>query len=263
MWYKNTPIKFEIVKAMREREIGFMRIKEDGTLMSRGYKIHTVSYFDYFIEKIGILNKPTNIYASVAKVKNIPTFTLNLKRRAGTMEDFNTRFDEYVTDYDLMIDLDPEEQQPLNNDLIQQAIEVSNLLDEFKITYSIRVSGKGIHLYIEGKEFQNINVFEKPKHYKEITTYLKNIMGFHYVDDSLYTDDRICRRYCKVPFTIDVKTMNACIPITKQELLHFDKEQYKAINVLKNRNLYKHGIPLHNIDKQSRTREFYQYIMPD
>ncbi len=263
IWYNYTPVLYEIVKTTGNREVGFITFKEgEQSKVSRGYKIAYKDMLQNTFKVIGFFRKPTNIYSSVAKVLNIPTFTYNFRERAKSMEDFNVDFDKYVTDYDLLIDFDPEG-KILPESTIQQAIETAQLLNKYGITYSIRTSGKGIHLYVDGDQFKQYNKFDKPKLYKEITFNLKNIMGFTQVDETLYTEDKICRRYCKTPYTMDVKTANICLPITFEQLKQFKKEQANMEYVFKNTKIYKREIPLTNIDKKTKSQQFIEAIQPD
>ncbi len=266
-WYDLKPVKFEIVKQTGGRECGFLVFKVDNgelkDFMSRGFKIHSVSYMEYFMNAIGFFRNSTNIYYSVAHVKDIPSFTLNLKKRAASMEDFNTNFDKYVTDYDLLIDLDPEGGDVLNTEIIQQARDVCEMLDQFHIRYSIRVSGKGIHVYVAGIQFPMYDKFEKPGLYKKITENLRQLMGFTFVDDTLYEDGNICRRYCKVPWTIDVKTGNVCLPLTSEELKSFRKEDAHWKSVVKNRKIFNAGVPLSPDTGNPDVEGFLKHIGPD
>ena len=69
LWYSHKMVRYEIVKLMKNREIGIAKVTEDNdTKMQRAHSIYTVDYLEHMMEFHRMSNKASNIYYSVALV---------------------------------------------------------------------------------------------------------------------------------------------------------------------------------------------------
>jgi len=252
-YYTRDDVLFEILKSTKSREMAM--INPDFTI--RCMYCSSIKFLKWNVNEFGGFDRNmSNFYYSIASVKNMPVFDFKKSIRQEQQEKFNKEFNNYVIGYDFFIDLDrgsvPEpskkilkkdfnEKTYIKSYLINDMKKLKKVFDDYKIPYSLRFSGSGFHFLIADKYLPNDKFEDKIKLCKNIAFDLKNWFGIMSIDDSIYN----ARRICKIPYTIDIKTGNVCMPLTDDDAENFDYNNYH-ITVLIDKQFRGRGLLSHN-----------------
>ena len=228
-YYENKTIKFELIKNMVGREVSFL----GENLKVRGIKAHMVKFLDLNFKNFKFFDRELNIYYSLAKLKDMPMFTYNMQVRKKQMQNFNIEFDNYVVGYDFAMDFDAHEEGGFYQ-AFQDVKKIVKLFDKWEIPYSVRFSGSGFHLVIEDQFLPKMKDFMMA--FQGFAQYLKVIFDLKSLDESIYD----IRRIWKCPYSIDFKTGNVCLPLSKEQFEHFTLGMVKPQSVLRY-NLFNRG----------------------
>jgi len=240
-YYNKTDVLFELVKQMKAREVAFM----DKVTIIRCAKIHNLKFLKKYFMNFDMGGKfLPNFYISVAKYENMPFFSFELNKRFDEQKIFRGTFENYVTDYDFFIDID------FKNSLKYTFNQTFLLYEFFKnFTYfSIRFSGNGFHIIIDGQFLNFIR-----KNYKIIFQrwFLESLVKKLDLDeDCIDLNVLQKRRIFKIPYSLDLKSGRVCYPLTEQEFLNIkDSSSDEFYNFVSPTNIFKNsvrnrGIPL-------------------
>ena len=199
-------------------------------LTVRCIKAHSLYYLESNFKVWNFLNKPTNIYYSLANLNNMPVFTFDITKRKEEMNLFTNNFLDYVIDVDIGFDFDSHDFT--FNQCYNDTKRFKELLDKYKIPYSLRFSGSGFHINIEGKYMPSKSVGginSMLDFYKQIAYEMSDLLNLPTLDKSIYD----IRRIWKLPYSIDYKTDLVCLPLDDKEFENFNKDYCKPENVLK------------------------------
>lgn len=224
-YYKNKAIIFEIVKLAKNRELCML----SKTLKVRCIRAHNLYSMEYNFQRFDFLKLDSNLYYTLANLNNMPIFTFDIKKRKEEMNEFNENFNNYVKDIDLGIDLDA-------HDLgyercYEDTKKLKELFDKYKIPYSLRFSGSGFHINIEGSNMPSKSeegVISKLEFYKLMVYEISTLLNLPSLDKSIYD----MRRIWKLPYTIDYKTGLVCLPLTDRQFDNFNINLVKPENVV-------------------------------
>jgi DNA primase len=240
-WYSNEALLYELVKPMVGREVSFL----SDTINVRGIKAHKVEFLLQNFEVFGFKDKFINIYNSVASLYNMPMFSFNLISRMKQQEEFNKIFNNHVTAFDFVIDMDGKENfKRCYNDTEY----LKEVFDNFGVPYSLKTSGTGFHFVIEDKNmpYTNSNISKtsiKSKYSnkeindnmdyiirfnKALAERMKFVFGLRSMDILIYD----LRRILKAPYSIDYKSGNVAFPLTDEQFKNFDYNDYHVTKLI-------------------------------
>lgn len=230
-YYNKTYIQFEIIKPCKNREFAIIP-------KVRALKVHSISDLKKVLELIHWDKNKLKLYRSVAKVREIPFFTFNLKERSSeTGPWFANEFDNLIYEYDLFLDFDKDK----DSTIYQVLEEVKILLeyfDEYKLPYYIQFSGnKGFQLFIDGKYLPKPQIGNKQiQPHKRIAEKIKEAFDFKYLD---IRNNGVGNRLCKVPYSLCKVSesgfeddMNVVLPLSKEQINNFKLEDMRLGNVM-------------------------------
>jgi len=254
-YYSDVSVLFEIVKQLKGREVALLSIK----YCVRNIKSHNMAYFKSNLNSFDFFNRFYNVYISSAIYYNMPMFSFDPAKRREQSEKFRNDFKKYMTGYDFFIDIDgkPDELPFEDSD------KIIELFESYKVPYSLRISGKGFHFIIPSEYFNfTKNFVVRVDMFKEFVRKIKIIYELKNIDTTVYD----LRRVYKVPYSLDVKTMRVCFPLTEMqyELLRKTPNIFHVGNVLQymktgRLSLQNRGIKLRNEDFHSQTKVEYMF----
>lgn len=188
-------------------------------------------------------NREYHFFASVAKIDfnrfgNPPSDLKDLKIYRA---EFHKSFEDIVTGYDFVIDIDHEDLKKAH----EIAFDIKQIYDKYKLPYYLVFSGKkGFHFRIDWDDIQTdlapLAFMEKTK---RIAENIAKCIGYKFKQDidSIYDLKRVLR----VPYSIHPSTKNIALPLTDAQFEYFEPVNYSFQNIfntvrLKNRGLCKH-----------------------
>ena len=245
IWYNKIFVLFEIVKSLQDREVCFITKKDDPQKkMVRYLKAFKVDYLKRHFDWINFSTHLANMYQSVAKLEDIPTFSYDMRVRTQetNYKKFNEDYINHVIGYDLFLDFDGKEDFETCH---REAQEMKKIFDENKIPYWImNSSSNGFHFHIPAEYMPEMEVKENIAY---LNNFLYNIKGIY---DLKTLDETVIdlKRICKVPYSF-VNDGTVCLPLNDTQFEMFNKESVKAMTVLRNITLKNRGLLLrkHNL----------------
>jgi hypothetical protein len=223
-YYSKIEVLFEIVKQMQGKEVAMLG--DDYNV--RCIKAHNVSYLQSNFRAFNFAKRKYNIYISSAHYNNMPAFSYNPKERREQQKDFNERYQEYMTGYDFFIDIDG---IPTDfNAGYEEAKRIKELFDDYKVPYSIKLSGKGFHIIVPSEYMTNIlpDSTKRSFELKKIFLEMRKVLNLKLADGSVYDN----RRVYKVAYSLDVKTGRVALPLSDEQFNSFNLEMVDPKNVL-------------------------------
>ena len=256
-------VLFEIVKVTAGRELSFLGVGNQ----IRCIKAHSISFLKSNLNWSGFYRLSLNMYYSLARLNGMPMFSFDMNRRKEQYKEFNEKFNDYVVGYDLGLDFDenciydrdskhrwcdklgisiagkytntcPKCPHYKSNysTLYEEASILKEYFDKFKVPYGVRMSGSGIHFTVN-HEYLPKDV-DGVKFCNQFCEGLKTIFNFTTLDQSIYD----WRRIWKVPYSIDIKTGNVCLPLSDWQFEHLSQDAEflkpeKVLITVKNRGL--------------------------
>lgn len=258
-WYNNVAVQFEIVKALRGRETSFINPLniEDGYPI-RCMKIHNVAYWRSNCKAFHFFERPYNLYHSISHLEGMPMFPFHPMKRLEQQREFNKEFKQYMVGYDLPLDFDVKDKEKVKDAVKEIIILKEELLDDFKVPYTIKCSGSGFHVEIPSSALDPVtNVpMEKVKIASKVAESIKLFLSSSFLDLSIYDE----RRVWKTPYSIDCKTGNVALPLDDDQLYNFTYDLLKPWKVIKNNLLRGRGSIPRNEDGKGFSK-FYHELM--
>lgn len=224
-YYSKKYIQYLLLEGVRDREFAFLS-KAGANI--RALKVRCIFDFERALKLVDYEKNKPNIYKSVARLKNIPEFTFNPKKRSDeTSEWFTNQFQKEVINYDLFFDFDKKENATLN-DVLVEVKEFISYLRDYNVPFYIVFSGKkGFHVMIDGKyldieRIENGNVYP----HKKIAEQVKEVFNFRYLDLS---NNGIANRLCKLPYSLVDE--NIALPLDDDQIDNFDVRNFTEFKI--------------------------------
>lgn len=242
--YYNYPfIKFQIFPLCKNREVFFKG--EDNKIHIRPLAIYSMDGVSFNVNRF-FPNRKYHFFASVAKVDfnrfgNPPS---DLKDLAGYRKRFHEEFENFVTGYDFVIDIDHEDLKKAH----EIAFDIKQIYDKYKLPYYLIFSGKkGFHFRIDWDDIQTeLSPFEFKEKTKILAENIANSIGYKFQQDidSIYDLKRVLR----VPYSVHPVTNKIALPLTDAQFEYFQPVNHSLENIfrtvlLKNRGLCKRVFP--------------------
>ena len=220
-YYSNLSVQFGLLRVMKDREVVFMD-RFDNWKCIRVLMIRNIQAIERFFNEFHFFEKDYNIYVSLAKYKNMPYFTTDLKERSKeTLEWFKEKAKNEIYDYDIFLDFDCK-----NDNLFKLKQEVGNIvsfLDKNNICFSVYPSGTNYQIVI--KNFNIIKLEEIKKFYD----LLKEAGNLKYLD---YKGCGVSEKIRKCQYSLVGETVVYPIHTTKH-FIEFPYSYFDTTNILK------------------------------
>jgi len=241
MWYNHTPIKFEIVKSLRKKEL---QIIGEG-ISIRWLNVQHVNIFDSVRRNLNVESRPASLYRSLDQYQMIPLMSFNLRKRQGDYEAWAKIRPTQMLGSDLGFDLDCKD--GTWKDAIPDNEALRHLLDSFGVKYANWMSGNhGFHFVIPYEDMPDdvkaMKYAQQIGFYKQIATIIAE--KIESMDLSIYMPTRVL----KCPYTL-TKDNIVIFPLDKHSWEHLksgDQEREKSVldplTVLRQRKVRDRGI---------------------
>ena len=155
-YYSQIYIQFELLKAMKYKEVMFMS-KSNNNFCIRGLFITNLEMLHKIFDVYHFYEKDYNIYCSSAHYKKLPVFGFDLtKRSAETKAFFYEDCYPEIYDYDLLLDFDLDLADNSFFKLLNDVRKIWQILYNNKIRFNCFFSGSGVQIIILGDDI-NIN----------------------------------------------------------------------------------------------------------
>jgi hypothetical protein len=257
-WYNYTPVNFEIVKILKNRELSFIAKKEEsGIRKVRYFVAHNIAFLKKHFEAIRFDKSLINMYQSVAQLKDIPVFSYNFRTRSKEekYQEFNKEYENHVIGYDLFLDFDGKENFEKCH---KETKEMKKIFDEYKIPYwMMNSSSKGFHFHIPAEYMPNYPIKDLIETIAKIINNIKAIYDFESLDTSIAD----LKRLCKTPYSF-VNDATICLPLTDTQLETFTPEIVRMENILKNVAIKNRGLltRTHNLTDEQLKKNVLKFI---
>lgn len=258
-WYGFTPVLFEIVKCLKNRELCFLTLKTEKDKKPVRYLLaFSVDYLIKHFKRFDFFKYLNNIYHSTALLKSeVPVFSYNLKqrRKEEKYQDFNRDYANYVIGYNLFIDLDAEENW---KEALEDLMQVKKIFDDYKVPYYILNSSfRGFHIVIPAQFMPEKKIDELLPEINEVVYNLKGTYDFKSIDTSIFD----LKRVQKMPYSFSCDN-SICLPLSDEQLAFFTPEIVRMENVLKNIHIKNRGLLLrrHNLSDEQLKKNVQVFI---
>jgi hypothetical protein len=242
VWYSFTPVLFEIVKILKNRELCFISQKGEKPKKIARYLIgFSIDYLKKHFKWINFDKFLINVYHSVAVLKpnSIPVFSYNLRVRTKQEDykEFNKNYVNFVVGYNFFMDIDGKENF---EKCYEETKEIKKIFEEYKLPYYILNSSfRGFHLIIPARFMPDYPIPELVKIIAKVVYNIKGIYDFETLDTSI-TD---LKRVCKCPYSC-VGDGSVALPLTDEQFNTFNSEMVTPKNILKNVFIKNRGLLL-------------------
>lgn len=241
--YTRKYLAYEIVKETTGRD--FSALSKAGANI-RALRVKCIFDFERALKVMNWEKHKQNIYIGCAKLKDIPNFTFNPRKRSSeTSVWYTEQFDKLVYESDLFIDLDGEKME----DAIKDLIIIKDIFDEHEVPYQVIASGsRGFHIVIDGR-YMPITKIENGLVYphKIFNERLKEILKLETMD---LANNSLTNHLRKLPYSLvypknqdkfEEKDMNFALPLTDIQIENFRPEMIKRDSVLSSIKLVRRG----------------------
>jgi hypothetical protein len=245
-WYKQDVVLFNILPQLKDKECVFL-----GDVRVRNIKVNCMANLKSNLTRYSIGDKKANLYLSFANFKDLPYFSFKPETRKEESKIFNLEASNYYETYDLGIDFDDHDGKNFNQ-MYQQAYQLKEVFDKYKIAYAVKCSGSGFHFDIQHKnlptKIQESKGSSKIELIKKLVKELVMIYNLTTVDTGRNKEGvadgsfYALRRIWKVAYSWDIKTDNIALPLTDHQFENFTFEIVKPDYVIKNIKLFKRGM---------------------
>jgi hypothetical protein len=235
-WYKSAPVKFEIIKFLKNREFALLS-KVTPERSTRTLRCHSVQHYDVILNEILKIEQKKsifNFYYSLATYTNgLPYQNPNLSQRNNG--EWISRHYEEMCAYDFLLDIDCDSQQEISY-AYESAGLVKTFFDKINMPYELRFSGCGFHFVTPYKYFTGLKKSLNPNDEDSIYALYIRLAGFisayvsELVDKTIYDS----RRICKLPYSIAVyeDKMYVCMPfLNDKDFYNFDISAFELDRV--------------------------------
>lgn len=241
IYYNRVDVQYELLRSHVHRETAFLDTRPKTQEIGhprRWLRCDTVQYLLKNMDYYEFLERPMNLYSSLATVK-FPWIDFRKDFRAQ-QEEINEKYWEMMQAYDLGIDIDNDKKREGIFNTIDQARKVKAVFDQFKLCYTLKVSGSGFHFVIPyanlPESFRKVSMQSLLVAIRGFTFELCDKLGLTAIDTSIFDNKRIW----KTAYSIDCKNWVVCYPLSDKEFDEFDGKLYKLENF--NKPIYKRGL---------------------
>lgn len=247
-YYEKKYVQYELLKAMKDREVVFLHRKENWKC-SRGFWIKSIPYLEKAFDVVNFFNEDINIYISVAKYNYIPPFPYKLTERSNfTSQWFKDEAEKQQYDYDIFLDFDDKfrictnkitrlDGRDINtyqwiSNKPEMIKEILKIIKELPFPFYIIPSGQNYQIVMDNKK-----QWTKTK-IIEYTNVLKKEFDLKYLDLSGIGHSF---KIMKCPYSVVNEVV--CLPLEDFHLEHLEEYWYYDINnVLKKEKIFKRGL---------------------
>lgn len=245
-WYSFLPVKFEIIKILKNRELCFLTQKGEEKRNAVRYLLSfNIDYLNKHFERFDVYKNLINLYHSVALLKPIvPVFSYNVqeRREEEKYKEFNENYINYVSNYNFFVDFDGKEDF---EKCFAEAKEFKKILDEYKLPYyCLNSSFKGFHFCIQAQYMPEMKINELIELIRKVIYNLKGVYDFSTLDSSI-TD---LKRVCKCPYSF-VCDSSIALPLDDFQIENFKQENVTMKNVIKNIHIKNRGLLVRNLER--------------
>lgn len=252
-YYSQPYVLYNLIPQLRYKYLSCRKVPKSKkkAVLTRYYLGYSIQLLQQSLQKLGVLkDQSTKIYFDLSYWKdekgNTPLFDFDSKKRKEDKKRFNEEFNKCFVGYDFAIDIDSESINKAHRD----TQKIKNLLDEYKLPYSLKFSGgRGFHFLIEDKWFNpkmkaknKVVLFGNMARVIMHTCGLKSHDKGGTFDDSIYDD----RRIFKLAYSLQYKNNKeyVCLPLSDEQFEGFKLEHMELMNVMNPRycKLYKRGL---------------------
>ncbi len=201
MWYNNIAVQFEIIKALRNREL---QVIGEGVSVRWLNAMH-VTILRKHIDALNLRERPANWYCSLDIYRMIPMMSYHLGTRKEQSEEWNAGpRQKSVLGQDFGLDLDMKD--GTWRDAITDAQALRDLFDGFGVRYAHWMSGEhGFHFKIPyedmPEEVKRMQYTELLAFYKLLATELKKKVKS--IDLVIYSPTRVL----KCPYSLTKRNL--------------------------------------------------------
>lgn len=238
-WYSNPTILYNIIECLKYRETVFIA-KDKGVI--RCVKANAVKFLQMNFKRYHFLEQEFNLYGSLGHFPNLPMFSFNRVEKRKEQDVFNTEYQNYLSGYSFLLDVDAEDKQ------IGTALtSLRAILKHFQgISYYIILSGqKGFHIKVDYEdmpdEFKQMSIPDLCNMFKKFAENFSLINNLPDVDLKVYDT----RRIAKCPYSVTYPFYFIALPMDDNMVENFDLKEYSIktqlnnIHNLRNRGLLK------------------------
>lgn len=257
-WYNNLAVIYEIMKIVKNREVVVINpfIKKEAIRM---IKINNAQQFFEVAKWINMDKRTWNFYYSLAEYENgIPDQTFNMEKRSNLK--WNKNHHTHIKHFDFLIDFDCDSHQ-LTPLLKQDVLSVSKLFNS--IPHSIRYSGMGYHIVIQGEYLPKLSYDPDVKNnYFDFLRECLMALKRQY-SDFVDTGCHDSRRVMKIPYSLALFDDDnyVCYPFRTVKEVDLDPLNFSTRAVLNDCEPIKNrGVPLLNNHEKGSLEPFKQLL---
>lgn len=236
LWYQNEDVLFNIIECLKYRETVLIRLESPTTI--RCIKANAIQYLMMNFRRYKFFEQPYNLYQSLSIYPNMPMFSFMPNKRREQQDDFNDKYLDYMTGYDLLFDID-------NEDLrlaYSTTYTIKTILDDNKIPYYLLFSGqKGFHIRVNYEDFSD-ELKQMP--FEELCELFKNF-AFDFQQKYNLPDLDISifdlRRIAKTPYSVTYPYYFVALPLSDEQFNRFSFEMV-SLPILLGKNMYNRGL---------------------
>lgn len=196
MWYAQSMVKFEIVKALRQKELQII----GGGISVRWLNAQYVGILDSIFKHLKVNERVNSFYMSLDYYKKIPMMSFHLGKRGQQYKDWAKERPSQVIGADFGIDIDYKNGDW--RDAIPDNELLRNLFDSYGVKYANWMSGgHGFHFIIPYSDMPDeIKALE----YSQLIAFYERVAGLlsikaKGIDMGIYMPTRVL----KCPYTVE------------------------------------------------------------
>lgn len=226
-WYRTETVVFNVIANIKHKEACFYRVESGGRkgVMHRYLKINALVYLYKNFERYHFFEEPFNLYQSLAHLPDLPMMPFSLPKKEEEMSKFSNSFDNYIKGWDFFLDVD----NPNLQLAYSTATKIKDILDEHKVIYSLRFSGKkGFHFFFDYNDFpESMKKLPFTELIEQTRIFAQNFKNTEQLKDlDLSVIDN--RRICKTPYSVVYPEYLICLPLTDTQ---FDNWKIKEMSL--------------------------------
>jgi len=137
-WYQNVDVQFELIHQTKHRETFFLPFDKlkNSTPPIRWMNASAIKFLRMHWDRYKFLEKDMNIYHSLSKYKNFPTFSYSWRVKSEQQRVWMKEFHKYITGYDLFVETDSKDIEKSHAD----TLKIKRFLDDYNMKYTCNFS---------------------------------------------------------------------------------------------------------------------------
>lgn len=233
-FYKDKRVLFEIVKSLGNREmvlnerIRWLYSSKIDNLLKNFYFYQILEFRGKNIRGTDVIGMSMYKGLSQYDYRQAPPFDPIQKKEWQAKWSGNEEFLKHIIGYDFGLDLDGDTFE----DAYEDAKKVIDLLNRFKVRYSVWCSGKkGFHIIIPYEEFKDIvepfDVDFTISFCRALMIDLSKKLKLDKPDPVIYS----ATRFLKCPYTLDARNQHVILPLNNDEFSDFPNNPEKYMSI--------------------------------